>query len=37
VEDVVGVEVGEAGGELEEEGLDLGGEEGLGLGFEDGF
>lgn len=37
VEDVVRVEVGEAGGELEEEGFHFGGEEGLGLGFEDGF
>ena len=37
MEDVVGVEVGEAGGELEEEGLDFGGEEGGRLGLEEGF
>lgn len=37
VEDPVVVEVGDARGELEEEGFDFGGEEGLGHVFEDGL
>lgn len=37
MEDVVFVQVGDAGGELEEEAFDFGGEEGFGHVVEDGF